>query len=184
MRVSYLVTPETISKFKEPFGRLIEGSFSETKNLIKTIIDRENPPKIISVGDTVTRNLHKSNIIPQLSITDNKSMRRRLKPRTYPDKNLILIQNPQGEITQEAIDKIQQAIQTKERTHILVQGEEDLLTLIAVMYAPKNSLVIYGQPKRGVVIVKVTPKKRGTAQEILTSMKKVKFERRRVRSRR
>ena len=56
-------------------------------------------------------------------------------------------------------------------THIVVEGEEDLLTLIAVLYAPENSFVIYGQPHSGVVVVKVTGQKKRQVQEFLNAMK-------------
>jgi uncharacterized protein (UPF0218 family) len=52
-----------------------------------------------------------------------------------------------------------------------VDGEEDLLTLIAVLNAPEKSLVVYGQPYEGIVVVKVTAKKKAEAMEILKAMK-------------
>ncbi len=171
MPTSYSVSPETLSKFQEPFGKLIQGSATKTMKELKNQIQNEKPPVIISVGDTVSRNLHKHGILPQLSITDNKSMRRKLQPILFPTKILIKIKNPQGKITPEAIKTIQNALETNAHTHILVEGEEDLLTLIAVLYAKENSLIIYGQPGKGIVIVKVTPAKRAEAKKILESMK-------------
>ena len=64
--------------------------------------------------------------------------------------------NPQGTITQEAIFAIKEALERNEHTHIVVDGEEDLLTLIAVLYAPENAFVVYGQPYSGIVVVKVS----------------------------
>ncbi|MDI6805914.1 MAG: DUF359 domain-containing protein, partial [Candidatus Bathyarchaeia archaeon] len=52
----------------------------------------------------------------------------------------------------------------------IVDGEEDLLTLIAVLYAPQNSFVVYGQPYEGIVVVKVTPEKKAEVSEILKTM--------------
>jgi uncharacterized protein (UPF0218 family) len=121
---------------------------------------------IISVGDTVSRNLHKHNIIPKISITDNQSMRQRLEPHPFPNKTIVKTKNPQGTITQEAITAIKTAFKSKDQVEIVVDGEEDLLTLIVVLYAPENSLVLYGQPNRGLVVVKVTPKKKGEATKI------------------
>lgn len=171
MPTDYCVTPETVSKFKEPFGKLIRGSFSKTMNKLEDIIKNEKPTIIISVGDTVSRNLHEYRIIPQLSITDNKSMRRKLQPRNFPAEKRLQVKNPQGRITEEAITAIQEALEGGKQTQILVDGEEDLLTLIAVLYAPENALVIYGQPCKGIVVVKVTPAKKADAQAILESMK-------------
>ena len=70
--------------------------------------------------------------------------------------------NPQGTITKEAISAIKDALEKNEHTHIVIDGEEDLLTLIAVYYAPENSFVVYGQPYSGIVVVKVTQQKKGS----------------------
>ncbi len=173
MSVVYCVTPETLQQFKEPFGTLIEGSFSETMTKLRDIINQEKPTQIIAVGDTVSRNLHKHNIIPHLSITDDKSMRKKLKPKIFPNKKLVRIKNPQGTITEEAIIAIRNAIESAEETQILVKGEEDTLTLIAVMDAPENALVLYGQPSKGVVMVKITAQKKAEAHQILKAMKRI-----------
>ena len=171
MPTAYHVTPSVLAKFKEPFGTLIRGTYSETASKLKHSIEKEKPQITVTVGDAVTQNLHSYGITPQLSITDNKSMRKKIQPQTYPDKTLIKIRNPQGTITQEAITAIQTALQTNQPTHILVDGEEDLLTLIAVLYAPENALIVYGQPNEGLVTVKVTAQKRAEAQAILNAMK-------------
>ena len=42
----------------------------------------------------------------------------------------------------------------------MVDGEEDLLALVAVLYAPQNSFVVYGQPHCGIVFVKVTSRRK------------------------
>jgi len=174
MTAAYVVTPELLLKFKDPFGMLVQGSFLETMTKLENIVDKENPPMIISVGDTVSRNLHKYKIAPQLSITDNQSMRRRLQPEIFPKKRIVRVKNPQGMITQEAINEIEKAFQSKEQVQIVVDGEEDLLTLIVVLNAPLNSLVIYGQPNKGIVVVKVTPQKKADAEKLWDKVKKAK----------
>ena len=55
-----------------------------------------------------------------------------------------------------------------------MDGEEDLLTLIAVLYATEKSFVVYGQPYAGIVIVEVTSEKRAEAAEILKAMESVR----------
>ena len=49
MTVAYSVTPQLRTKFKEPFGTLIQGSFDETMSKMKELIEKEKPPKVISV---------------------------------------------------------------------------------------------------------------------------------------
>jgi uncharacterized protein (UPF0218 family) len=174
MAIAYRVTPELRMKFKEPFGSLILGSFAETMGEMENWVEREKPPKIISVGDTVSRNLHEHQITPQLSITDNKRRRKRIKPRVFERKRLVHVKNPRGTITEEAITAIKTALESDDHIHIVVDGEEDLLTLIAVLYAPEKSLIVYGQPFMGIVVVRVTSEKRAEAAEILKTMETVR----------
>lgn len=174
MAIAYSVTPELRVKLKEPFGMLIQGSFDETMRKMYSIVKREKPPKIVSVGDTVSRNLHAYQMNPQLSITDNQRMRKRVKQEVFKGKNVVHVENPQGTITEEAITAVREALESDEYVHIIVDGEEDLLTLIAVLYAPEKSLVIYGQPYEGIVVVEVTSEKKAEAMEILKAMKTVR----------
>ena len=174
MAVAYNITPELREKFKEPFGMLIRGSFVETMGKMESIAKRDKPPKIVSVGDTVSRNLHEHQITPQLSITDNKRMRRRIQGRIFAGKKVVHVKNPQGTITEESIDAIKEALESDEIVQVIVDGEEDLLVIVAVFYAPEKSLVVYGQPYEGIVVVKVTSEKKAEAAEILKAMKTVR----------
>jgi len=174
MAIAYRVTPELRVKFKKPFGSLIRGSFADTMGEMENRVEREKPPKIVSVGDTVSQNLHEHQLSPQLSITDNKRRRKRITQRVFAGKKVVYVKNPQGTITEEAITAIKAALESDEHVHIIVDGEEDLLTLIAVLYAPEKSLVVYGQPYVGIVVVKVTSEKKVETAEILKTMETVR----------
>jgi uncharacterized protein (UPF0218 family) len=169
--VVYEVTSELREKFKRPFGLLLRGTFSDTMRQLQEIVDREKPTRVIAVGDTVSRNLHESGIKAQLSITDNKSMRKSTQRVVLERRKTLHLKNPSGVITEEALSMIRDALQSGEHIHILVDGEEDLLTLPAVLYAPDGALVVYGQPREGVVVVEVTEEKRAEAKKLLDSMK-------------
>ena len=171
MAIAYSVTPELRVKLKEPFGTLIQGSFSETMEKIENIVKRKNPQKIVSVGDAVSKNLYEHNMKPQLLITDNKCMRKKVEPAVFEGATVVHVKNPQGTITEEAITAIKEALKSDEYTHMIVDGEEDLLALIAVLYAPEKSLVVYGQPYEGIVVVEVTVEKKAAAKKILNDMK-------------
>ncbi len=167
----HAITSELMEKFKQPFGLLLRGTFSKTMRQLKEIVDAEKPVRIVAVGDTVSRNLHEHGIDAQLSITDNKSMRKPTQPVALEPKKTFHVRNPQGTITEEATATVKEALQTEDHIHILVDGEEDLLTLIAVLYAPEGALVVYGQPHEGLVVVKVTAEKRAEAKKLFDSMK-------------
>ena len=92
-------------------------------------------------------------------------------PKQAPVEKTVYVANPQGTITDEAISAIKAALETNEHTHIVVEGEEDLLTLIAVLYAPENSFIVYGQPHLGIVVVKASQEKKAQVKKFLNEMK-------------
>jgi uncharacterized protein (UPF0218 family) len=170
MATRYRLTPETRRKLKKPIGTLIRGPANKTMKKLKNLIEKQNPPMVISVGDIVSKNLTKSNMFPMLSIIDNKVMRRQIQPIELTADETIHVKNPPGTITEEAITKIQEALKADHRTRIIVDGEEDLLTLAAALHAPANSLVVYGQPRQGIVVVEVTDQKRTEIIKILEAI--------------
>ncbi|MEM2971552.1 MAG: DUF359 domain-containing protein [Candidatus Bathyarchaeia archaeon] len=173
MKILYILTPELRLKLKNPIGTLIRGSYSETMKKLAEMAEKEKPAAIISVGDVVSKNLTESHLFPQLSIVDNKVMRRKIPPIQTKAEKTFHARNPPGTITEEAVKAIQEAFKSNKHAKVVVDGEEDLLTLIAVLYAPQNSFVIYGQPYEGIVVIKVTPEKKAEISEILKSMEKL-----------
>lgn len=174
MTIKYELSPILREKLKQPLGILIRGSFADTMRKFGEIAKKENPTTIVSVGDTVSRNLAASGFSPQLSIVDNKCMRRSIQPIRLLTEKTVYVQNPQATITEEAIAAIKNALETDISVKMVVEGEEDLLTLVAILYAPDNSLILYGQPYEGVVVVKTTCEKKAEIAEILKAMERVR----------
>jgi GTP-dependent dephospho-CoA kinase len=175
MKIAYTLTPKLANQFKTPFGKLIEGSPDQTMATLKAMVTAEKPPMIISIGDVVSRNLHVYDIHPQLSVIDNVSLRdQKEKAAEAHGEKVVAIKNPQGTITQEAIETIKEALTKKEHTHVVVEGEEDLLVITAVQYAPIGSFVVYGQPHIGLVVVKVTAERKADVNRFLKDMKPAK----------
>ena len=170
MKIKYVLTPQLRLKLKRPLGKLIQGSFEQTIPKLKKLIEEEKPSRIISVGDIVSKNLMENSFSPSLLIVDNKVMRKEIKPFTLKTEKTIYTKNPPGTITTEASEIIKDSLKTNECTKIVVEGEEDLLALIAILYAPENSLIVYGQPRQGIVAVKATPKKKEEIAVILKTM--------------
>lgn len=174
MCVLYRLTPKLRRELKKPIGTLLRGSFDETMKKLIDLVQEREPPMVISVGDRVSQNLAESKISQKLSIVDNKIMRRRIKPIPLIAEDVLYVHNPSGTITEEALEAIRKALRSNRRAKIVVDGEEDLLALIAVMYAPENSLVVYGQPREGIVVIKVTSQKRTEIAEILEAMENIR----------
>lgn len=164
------LTPALRRKLKSPLGLLVQGSFDETMEKLRELVEREKPPTIISVGDVVSESMIKHGILPQVLVVDNRIMREPITPIHADVDQTLYVKNPPGTLTDETWAVMRKAIQDK-RTKILVDGEEDLLTLVAVSYAPENSFVVYGQPNEGIVVIKVTEEKRTVIREIVEAMK-------------
>jgi uncharacterized protein (UPF0218 family) len=65
-------------------------------------------------------------------------------------------------------------MENKQSSEIIVDGEEDLLALIAISYAPDNSYIVYGQPLEGMVVVKATSDMKAEIAVILRAMRKAR----------
>lgn len=171
MAVAYRLTPELRRKLKQPLGTLIKGSFPETMDKFKSLIEKEDPSQIVSVGDIASRNLVRSGVLPRLAIIDNRCMRRNVEgPDLLAAERTVCVTNPQATITQESVDAIRNALEDKNTVKIVVDGEEDLLTLAAILYAPEGAFVVYGQPHLGMVVVRVNSEKKAEIAGILRAM--------------
>ena len=140
--------------------------------MIRAMVEKEKPTKIITVGDRVTQDLTSNQLFPDVLIIDNRVMRKEITPISATAENNMNVQNPPGTITDEAWQAIETAMRESKRTKITVDGEEDLLTLVAVLAAPENSLVFYGQPHEGIVAVKATVETKQKIQNMIEEMKK------------
>jgi len=137
---------------------------------LKQLIKDEKPPKIIAVGDVVSKNMKEHRIPIHIIIVDNKVLRKTIKPIKVRAETTLHVKNPAGTLTREAWTTIQEALKQDTTTQVLVDGEEDLFTLVAVSQAPENTLVVYGQPNQGVVAVKVNEETKRKVQLIIDAM--------------
>jgi len=170
LKIRFL-TPALRKKLKSPLGLLIQGSVDETIEQLKSFIEEEKPTRIISVGDAVSNNMIEKGISPDVLIVDNRVMRKKVRPIPVDVSRTLNIKNAPGTLTDEAWTVIEDALKQKQTTRVLVDGEEDLLTLVAVLCAPEKSLVVYGQPQVGIVAVKVTEQKKKLARRLVEEMK-------------
>jgi len=166
------LTPFQRRELKSPLGLLIEGSFDETIEKLMKLIEKEKPSMIISVGDVVSESLIKKDVLPNVFIVDNKVMRKSIAPILAKANETRYVKNPPSTLTEETLKEVQEVFkEKKQRIRIVVDGEEDLLTLPAVLYAPENSLVVYGQPRRGIVVVRVTKQEKERVSRVIEAMK-------------
>lgn len=153
MQLSYkrvYFSKEELELLKEPAGILIKDNEIDKEKVLYYI----NKP-IISIGDATTDKLIMLSIIPDIQIVDGKERRSIREPAGMYYNTELRCNNPPSSITYDAIKTFKDALIAKKPVRIIVDGEEDLLALVALVYAPLNSTILYGQPFQGLVILTV-----------------------------
>lgn len=165
-----VLTREQRKELKKPIGALVKGAPTETMRELAATVQNEKPVLVISVGDEVSSNMLKYGIQLHVMIVDNKIMREKTKPIGATGFDVVEVENPAGTLTPNAWRAVQQAVSNTQPTRILVDGEEDLLTLVAILEAPQGSLVVYGQPREGVVVTRVDKSTKQRVSRIVDAM--------------
>lgn len=169
-----LILPDELrSLLKEPLGRLCRGDGLECVSAMET--ELRIASKIVAVGDMTAFYLLKASIVPDLLVVDNKTKRmpvsdhvlESLEHESYKTK---MVKSPAATLSYDLIELIRRSLEGEERIKIVVEGEEDLATLPAILYAPMGSVVVYGQPNEGSVIVDVTAERKRHIEEFMKQM--------------
>jgi len=168
-----LLPDELRSSLKEPLGRLYKGNGLECI----TAMEKELlfAKKVVAIGDMTAFYLLKASIVPDLLVVDNKTKRMQVSDHItemldHESYKTIRVKNPAATISKDLIDLIQDSLNSDEHVKIVVEGEEDLATLPAILYAPMGSVVVYGQPNEGSVLVNVTPERKLYIEEFMKRM--------------
>ena len=155
-------------QLKIPLGILLPIGQDDKTNIQKYLSDDSF---IITVGDRTTEKMIDFDLIPSLQIIDG--LEKRIKRDIIKLGNAfeLKIDNPAAEITLESIEIIKKAFTMNSPIRLTVNGEEDLLVLPVCIHAPENSVILYGQPNKGLVLVQITTEIRNKAQALLDLMK-------------
>lgn len=161
--------PESLrDQFKTPLGKLIPNGEVTREGIVENIPEDSY---IITVGDATTEKMINYGLIPSLQIIDNQEKRNKRKPISNEHiKTNLNCNNPAGEITQESINTIQKAFESDTPVRITVKGEEDLLVIPVCIHAPLDSVVMYGQPNEGLVLVKIDTEIKNKSKYLLDLM--------------
>ncbi len=168
-----LVMPDSLrDQLQKPLGTVI----TDINNII-TIVPPPTP--IITVGDMVSMDLLKTGITPAICVVDFQTKRtdidERITAKYFPTIHQTL-QNPAGSINPQIADIYLQSFNIFQKTSntqiIKVEGEEDLLTLPALLLSPLGSFVIYGIPNLGACILEVTPEIKSKINSFFYNLKK------------
>lgn len=144
-----VLVPERIRKLlKRPLGK-VYCNYKKIKEL-------SNSFKIISVGDFSTLALLLAGIKPQLAVFDYKIRRieidqSKINVLRSKFKKTTKLKNEPGTISKRLVSIAGALI--KKGGALLIDGEEDLTALVFIKNADSKTIVIYGQPLKGVVVV-------------------------------
>jgi pantetheine-phosphate adenylyltransferase len=185
-KIHELIMPESLrTTLQKPLGKIY-------KSVGAILESPKNPTMIIAVGDIIVNGLLEKGIDPDVKIIDFRSRRQPFKttgpvssflPPVLASKNTPRLRavgipplstpvvNNHGTInikTAEVIKgKIKFALYKKTKSWIVIKGEEDLLALPAILFAPLGSLVLYGHWQLGIIVVSVNEKIKNRIKKII-----------------
>lgn len=129
--------------------------------------------RVASVGDMVSHTLMEAGIEPSLVILDGKTERRpygKGLDKALAGRELVEVKNRAGSIEHDAQETLTE-LAGEEGVAVLVKGEEDLLAIPLAIGMPEGSLVVYGQPGEGVVLMPVDTYLKSFLQNYLAQMR-------------
>ena len=156
---------EMRGELKEPMGPI----FTDAERLLSEVGD-----PLVAVGDVVTYHLERAGTVPDVAVVDGLTKREEVEDRVAEgvarlggETREVHVENPAGAVSRELARALKEAIVDPEPTLLVVEGEEDLVALPAIVAAPLGASVVYGQPDEGMVHVKVTDDHRAETRELL-----------------
>lgn len=158
LRLDAELNSDVIKELKKPLGKL----YPDFEDAIEEIKASEF---LISVGDATFTNLIYYELYPNLAIIDNLVQRQNFVHKSLVISSISEVVNPAGTITDNLWETIEDSIELAingENQLINVEGEEDLAVLPCIMIAPENTIVLYGQPNEGLVLLNVSDLKEKT----------------------
>lgn len=148
------------AELKDPWGPV----FTEVEALLDEVTG-----KVVTVGDVVTFHLEAAGRPPDVGIVDERTERSPVAERIQSSLGSadVRVENPAATLTAELLVAMRDALAADEPIRILVEGEEDLATVPAILMVPVGGSVIYGQPGEGMVHVAVTAETKSRAEALL-----------------
>jgi hypothetical protein len=157
-------------ELKSPLGILLEGAPSETIKQLRQLIIQYKPPLLAVVGDFTSKNIMKAGLDPDICVIDHRIMREKVEPWDHGKREVFSTHNHPGTIDIEAWRVLKDAVTLKSKASVIVEGEEDLLVLPLILLAPTGSLIVYGQPRKGMVVVEASEERKAWAEDFINRM--------------
>lgn len=154
---------------KRPAGKLITGDPDYVANMVKSIIEFDEPKLVIAVGDYTSKKLKDVDAKVNIYIVDGRVERKAAELFNPEGLRIVRVVNEAGTLNPDAVKTLHKLLRRKELKNVvlMVDGEEDLLALAAILSAPDQTIIVYGQPGEGSVVVKVDDRVKDLALNIL-----------------
>ena len=167
MRRTYRLPEELRARLATPLGKVYTAEEAKGTDFERLV---RGAPMTVTVGDRVTDTLGAIGRTPDVQVVDGFERRIPREVPTVPHVRLVRVKNPAGTLTTDAIDGMREAFMGKKPVRVQVEGEEDLMAMLAIALAPVSAIVFYGQPGVGVVAVKATAMAKSRNRAILAKM--------------
>ncbi|MFC6963874.1 GTP-dependent dephospho-CoA kinase family protein [Halocatena marina] len=150
------------SELKAPIGPV----YTEPSALIEAA-----GTPLVSVGDVVTEYLL-SVTIPHVAVVDGQTKRTSIDSPVdlSPFEQRVRVENPAATLSEAMLQSLRDALNADDSTVIVVDGEEDLVALPAVVAAPIGASIVYGQPDEGMVLATVDAELTAQMRALLSRM--------------
>lgn len=158
-----MVLPEEMRKeLKVPLGPVL---------LEEDLADRlGDAGPLCTVGDMTTETVHRLGLPIHLAVVDYQTKRepdgRWVEALSAVGEATVEVANAAATITWEMYNAILEAWSSPTSLKMVVDGEEDLASLPAILHAPVGATVIYGIPDTGLCLVRVD----GHARDFVTDV--------------
>ncbi len=169
-RITRVLPVAMRAELKRPLGHLFRGPPAETILKLKEFLKKRETPLFAVVGDFTTENILVASLKPDIVVVDHRIMRITVDPLDHGTRQIIKTENAQGTVDAKAWDALEEAVTLKSEASVIVEGEEDLLVLPLISLMPLGSVIVYGQPREGLVVVEVTEEMKRWNEDFLTRM--------------
>tara|TARA_B100001079_G_scaffold44246_1_gene35530 strand:+ start:1405 stop:2445 length:1041 start_codon:yes stop_codon:yes gene_type:complete len=145
-------------EFKTPMGELYEGPEDAPEVALSAMLEAlpTNHGSLVAVGDVTVKGLMEMGVLPDVAFVDGQTKREALEKSLQVRKEDFplrkSISNPPGQLTPALLEAVRWSFEQDEPVLIDVDGEEDLAPMFVLATAPLGTIVVYGQPRKGVVM--------------------------------
>lgn len=174
----------TVLKLKHSYRRFLKKPFGRLCTKKTALAAAFSAPFTVSVGDATTSFFLSNSLLPSIAVVD--FLEKRFPTSAGSNNRILsagfneifFARNPPGTLSQGALmavkeaalfagkkisgkkgGKINDEISNKKAARkalVIIEGEEDLVFLAAVLHAPLGAKLFYGQPNKGIVMLEST----------------------------